>query len=118
MTKIQKYTIETTESIVKCSSQDLDGEDAIAGEFELYLGGTKLSLQELGSAGDFKEYGANIPATLVDTLSELRFEGGAFLDIWIDDIQFSPIPVPEPSSLVLVICGAAAVALRTRSSSK
>ena len=74
-----------------------------AGPFELLLGGEPLSLRELGPIGDYKEYGANIPASLADTEVELRFKIGVFLEVRLDDIRFSPIPVPEPSSHLLLL---------------
>jgi len=85
-----------------------------AGSFDLYLGGTKLSLQELGPNGNYKEYGANIPSSLANTVSELRFTMGSLLDVRIDDIRFSPLAVPEPSTFLLCSCGAAAVVGRRR----
>lgn len=78
-----------------------------AENIDLYLEGNKLSVLELSRTGEFKMYGANIPAALAGNSAELRFSVKTNELLFLDDIQFSPIPVPEPTTLtsLLIFCG-------------
>ena len=79
----------------------LEGERP-AEEIDLYFGSEKLDVVEVERFDSQNEYGANIPAHLVDTEGELRFVVPTARALILDDIRFTPIPVPEPSTVFLI----------------
>ncbi len=76
-----------------------------ASAISVFLGGQQLSLVPLGSGpGTSRLYGADVSIYAGQTL-ELRFQPGLGID-YLDDIQFSSMPIPEPSTAWLGALGA------------
>jgi hypothetical protein len=76
------------------------------------LGGQDLSYTVISNAMNFRGqpynvYGATIPSTLAGQPETLTFTVDGGLDHWfLDDIQFSTLPIPEPGELALAVTGA------------
>lgn len=96
-------------------------------ELYLFLGGERLDVVELEDLGGYKEYGANIPAPLMGSTTELRFalpraeekQFGQFNVfqsgvLYLREIRFSPIPVPEPATIVSLASGLLLLSANTR----
>ncbi len=81
----------------------------IAGDMEVRLNNTHLSLQNLGLISGNYLISADV-SSFAGQIAELRFtsvarrpEGG--IQTFMDNIGFSPLPVPEPSIVALLMLG-------------
>jgi hypothetical protein len=80
--------------------------------FTASFGGQPLALVQTGTMADYGLYGADVSAFAGQT-GELRFmvsagtSGTGMRNIFLDSIQFSPMPVPEPGALAVLAPGAA-----------
>jgi len=91
------------------------------GGWQVTVGGQQLPVVEVSQGARFNEYGLDIShfAGQVDELRFTALPGTSGANMWLGQIQFSPVAVPEPSLFASMVLGLLAVgAARKRFSSR